>query len=295
MKIFVTGVCGQLGYDVVAALCKRGHTVIGSDVGERNDTEHQHISMDLTDEEKVLQTIDEIKPDAVIHCAAWTAVDAAEDEENIRKVFDINENATRHIARACKKNNCKLLYISTDYVFGDNSELPTEADCKDFAPLNVYGKSKLAGEKAIEEILDAFFVVRISWVFGKNGSNFVKTMLNLSKKYDTLRVVSDQIGSPTYTADLSVLIGDMIESEKYGYYHATNEGEFISWYDFACEIFRQADANVTVIPVTTEEYGLAKAKRPKNSRLCKSKLTEAGFRPLPHWKDALKRYLEESE
>ncbi len=293
MKILVTGADGQLGYDVVATLRQRGHTVIGSDLCEKTDTDCQYISMDLTDEEKITQTIDEIKPDAVIHCAAWTAVDAAEDKENIKKVFDINETATKHIACACKKNDCKLLYISTDYVFGDNSELPREEDCKDFAPLNVYGKSKLAGEKAIEEILDTFFVVRISWVFGKNGNNFVKTMVNLSKKYDTLRVVNDQIGSPTYTADLSVLIADMIETQKFGFYHATNEGNFISWYDFACEIFRQTNTDVKVIPVTTEEYGLTKAKRPKNSRLCKLKLTEAGFRPLPHWQDALKRYLAE--
>lgn len=291
MKIFVTGIGGQLGYDVVSELTNRGHSVIGSDISDTLDTECSYIPLDITDENKVYNTMDSLNPDAVIHCAAWTAVDAAEDEENIQKVFEVNEAATRYIASACKKNNCKMLYISTDYVFGNESQKPMEANNRNFSPLNVYGKSKLAGEKAVEETLDKFFTVRISWVFGKNGNNFIKTMLKLSEKYSTLKVVNDQIGSPTYTKDLAVLIADMIESEKYGYYHATNEGDFISWYDFACEIFRQSGIDMNVIPVTTEEYGIAKATRPKNSRLSKEKLRDSGFSPLPHWKDALKRYL----
>lgn len=293
MKIFVTGVGGQLGYDVVSVLTKKNHTVIGSDLPETLDINCEYVQLDITDEKAVHHIIDSIKPDAVIHCAAWTAVDAAEDDENIRKVFDVNETATSYIASACKKNNCKMLYISTDYVFGCLTDTPLEEDCKDFSPLNIYGKSKLAGEKAVEEILEKFFIVRISWVFGKNGNNFVKTMLKLSEKYKSLRVVCDQIGSPTYTADLAVLIADMIESEKYGYYHATNEGDYISWYDFACEIFRQADIEMEITPVTTQEYGTTKATRPKNSRLSKEKLIDSGFSPLPHWKDALKRYINE--
>jgi len=293
MKILVTGAGGQLGYDVINVLMKKGHTVIGTDILDSTDINCQYISMDITDRNAVRNVMNNIAPDAVIHCAAWTAVDAAEDEENIDKVFAINETATKYIATACKELDCKMIYISTDYVFGDNSDLPREADCKDFAPLNVYGKSKLAGEEAVVSILKKYYIIRISWVFGKNGNNFVKTMLNLSKKYDTLRVVDDQVGSPTYTADLAILIAEMTEREEYGYYHATNEGGYISWYDFAKEIFRAADIPMNVIPVTTEEYGVSKAARPKNSRLSKAKLTKAGFSLLPTWQDAVSRYLKE--
>lgn len=295
MKILVTGANGQLGSDVVNVLKKDGHSVIASDISEKSLSDCPYIPMDLTDKECVNKILNETSPDAVIHCAAWTAVDAAEDSENIEKVFEINEKATKYIANACKILNCKMLYISTDYVFGDISDTPLEEDFKEFAPLNVYGKSKLAGEKAISETLDKFFIIRISWVFGKNGNNFVRTMLNLSKKYDTLKVVCDQIGTPTYTEDLAVLIAEIIQSEKFGYYHATNEGGYISWYEFAKEIFSTAKIPMNIIPVTTEEYGISKAKRPKNSRLSKSKLVKAGFTPLPAWQDALKRYISETE
>ena len=247
--------------------------------------------MDITDSEAVSRTIREINPDIVYHCAAWTAVDAAEDAQEI--VFKVNALGTKNIAEACKEIGCKMVYISTDYVFDGQGTEPWQPDCKDYAPLNVYGQSKLAGEEAVSGTLDNYFIVRIAWVFGVNGNNFIKTMLNVGKKYDTLRVVNDQIGTPTYTLDLARLLVDMGETDKYGYYHATNEGGYISWYDFACEIFRQAGYSTKVIPVTTEEYGLSKAARPTNSRLEKSKLTENGFERLPDWKDALRRYLEE--
>lgn len=294
MLFFVTGVCGQLGYDVIKEASKRGHTCIGSDIFDYDTYENTpYIKLDITDRDTVIDTISQIKPDIVIHCAAWTAVDAAEDEENSEKVKAINGNGTENIALACKNVGCKMLYISTDYVFEGLGTTPWEPDCKEFNPLNAYGASKLYGELAVGSILDKFYIVRIAWVFGKNGNNFIKTMLKLSQKYDTLRVVCDQIGTPTYTRDLSVLLVDMSESEKYGYYHATNEGGYISWYDFACEIFRQAGIDITVTPVTTAEYGLSKAARPLNSRLEKKKLQECGFTPLPHWKDALSRYIKE--
>ena len=243
----------------------------------------------------VKKTISEINPDVVVHCAAWTAVDAAEDEENKDKVFAINVNGTRFIAESCKSIAAKMVYISTDYVFDGQGTAPCTADCKDYAPLNVYGKTKLEGELAVSRTLDNYFIVRIAWVFGVNGNNFIKTMLNVGKKFDTLKVVNDQIGTPTYTYDLSRLLVDMCETDKYGYYHATNEGGYISWYDFACEIFKQAGYTTKVNPVTTEEYGISKAKRPFNSRLDKSKLSENGFELLPTWKDALQRYLKEIE
>ena len=287
MKLFVTGAAGQLGYDIIKEAEKRGHQAIGTDLGER----WNGLQMDITDAEAVSRTIQEIDPDIVYHCAAWTAVDAAEDAREI--VFKVNAQGTKNIADACKETGCKMVYISTDYVFDGQGTEPWQPDCKDYAPLNVYGQSKLAGEEAVSGILDKFFIVRIAWVFGVNGNNFIKTMLNVGKKYDTLRVVNDQIGTPTYTYDLARLLVDMGETEKYGYYHATNEGGYISWYDFACEIFRQAGYSTTVIPVTTEEYGLSKAARPFNSRLDKSKLTENGFERLPEWKDALRRYLKE--
>lgn len=285
MKALVTGVKGQLGYDVVNELQQRGHEAIGVDIEE----------MDITDAECVNRVITESAPDVVIHCAAWTAVDAAEDAENIPKVRAVNAAGTQHIADACKQLGCRMIYISTDYVFSGQGTEPWTPDCKDFAPLNIYGQTKLEGELAVANTLDKFFIVRIAWVFGKNGNNFIKTMLNVGKKHDTIRVVNDQIGTPTYTYDLARLLADMAESEKYGYYHATNEGGYISWYDFACEIFRQAGYSTRVVPVTTEEYGLSKAARPFNSRLDKSKLTENGFTPLPDWRDALGRYLKEIE
>lgn len=293
MKILVTGASGQLGYDVVNELNKRGHNTIGTDIALSEKL--PIVTLDITDEDAVSKTVAEINPDALIHCAAWTAVDAAEDEENRQRVFAINENGTSNLAKACRDIDCKMLYISTDYVFNGQGNTPWQADCKEYAPLNVYGESKLKGELAVSETLDKYFIVRIAWVFGKNGNNFIKTMLNIGKKYDTLRVVNDQIGTPTYTFDLARLLADMVETDKYGYYHATNEGGYISWYDFACEIFRQAGYDTKIIPVTTAEYGLSKAARPFNSRLDKSKLTANGFEPLPDWKDALTRYLREIE
>ena len=283
MKALVTGVKGQLGFDVVNELKNRGHDAVGVDIEE----------MDITDPESVSRVIGEAAPDVVIHCAAWTAVDAAEDPENIAKVRAVNAGGTRNIAQVCKKLDCKMLYLSTDYVFDGQGTTPWEPDCKDYKPLNVYGQTKLDGELAVSGTVDKFFIVRIAWVFGKNGSNFIKTMLNVGKKHDTVRVVSDQIGTPTYTLDLARLLVDMAESEKYGYYHATNEGGYISWYDFTCEIYKQAGYATRVVPVTTAEYGLSKAARPFNSRLDKSKLSENGFQPLPAWQDALQRYLKE--
>lgn len=282
MKVLVTGVKGQLGFDVVNELKKRGHTAIGVDIEE----------MDITDKVSVEKVINEVKPDGVIHCAAWTAVDAAEEEENISKVRNVNAKGTENIAKVCKALDIKMVYISTDYVFDGQGTEPWKPDCKNYKPLNVYGQTKLDGELAVSNNLDKFFIIRIAWVFGINGNNFIKTMLKLSDKYDTLRVVNDQIGTPTYTYDLARLIVDMVETDKYGYYHATNEGGYISWYDFACEIFKQAGKDVNVIPVTTEEYGLSKAARPFNSRLDKSKLVENGFEPLPTWQNALERYLK---
>lgn len=297
MKVLVTGVGGQLGFDVVNELVKRNHEAVGSDILDNTNinVETKYIKLDITDERAVEQIIALEKPDAVIHCAAWTAVDLAEDEDKQEKVFSINTEGTRFIAEACKKVDCKMIYISTDYVFNGQGEEPWQEDCKAYAPLNVYGKSKLQGELAVAEILEKYFIVRIAWVFGVNGNNFIKTMLNVGKKFPELRVVNDQIGTPTYTYDLARLLVDMVETEKYGYYHATNEGGFISWYDFACEIFKQAGFDTKVIPVTTEEYGLSKAKRPFNSRLDKSKLVANGFKPLPIWQDALGRYLKTLE
>lgn len=293
MKLFVTGVCGQLGYDVVKEVLRRGYCCVGSDIADSCDNINTpYVKLDITDRGAVKQCLLSIKPDVVVHCAAWTAVDAAEDEENIPKVKAVNVCGTENIAEVCKELDCKMIYISTDYVFNGQGETPWSADCKDYAPLSVYGKTKLEGELKVSSVLDKYFIVRIAWVFGVNGKNFVKTMLNVGRRFDTLRVVNDQIGTPTYTFDLARLLVDMAESDKYGYYHATNEGGFISWYDFTCEIFSLAGIESKVMPVTTEEYGISKAARPFNSRLDKSKLAENGFEPLPHWKDALKRYLE---
>lgn len=301
MKVFVTGVNGQLGHDVMNELDKRGYEGVGSDItpqynGVADDsavTKMPYIGLDITDEAAVKRVISEAKPDAVIHCAAWTAVDMAEDDDKVDKVRAVNVDGTAHIAKACKELDCKMVYLSTDYVFDGQGTEPWDPDCKDYKPLNVYGQTKLDGELAVANTLDKYFIVRIAWVFGLNGKNFIKTMLNVGKNHDTVRVVNDQIGTPTYTFDLARLLVDMIETDKYGYYHATNEGGYISWYDFTCEIYRQAGMNTKVVPVTTEEYGLSKATRPFNSRLDKSKLVKAGFEPLPTWQDALKRFLIE--
>lgn len=303
MKVFVTGVGGQLGHDVMNELAKRGYEGVGSDIAPQYSggadgsavTTMAYVPMDITDPEQVKTVLAQVKPDAVVHCAAWTAVDLAEDEDKVEKVRAINAGGTQNIANVCKELDCKMVYISTDYVFDGQGETPWEPDCKDYAPLNVYGQTKLEGELAVANTLEKCFIVRIAWVFGRNGNNFIKTMLNIGKKYDTLRVVNDQVGTPTYTLDLSCLLVDMVKTDKYGYYHATNEGGYISWYDFACEIFRQASYTTRVVPVTTQEYGLSKAARPFNSRLEKKKLVEMGFRPLPTWQDALSRYLKEIE
>lgn len=301
MRIFVTGVNGQLGHDVMNELASRGYEGVGSDLASFYSgiddgtavTRMPYVSLDITDAQAVKQVLEDVHPDAVIHCAAWTAVDMAEDDENVAKVRAVNAGGTQHIADICKELDCKMLYLSTDYVFDGQGTEPWQPDCKEYKPLNVYGQTKLEGELAVSGTLDKYFIVRIAWVFGKNGKNFVKTMLNVGKTHDTVRVVNDQIGTPTYTFDLARLLVDMIESDAYGYYHATNEGGYISWYDFTCEIYRQAGYTTKVVPVTTAEYGLSKAKRPFNSRLDKSKLIANGFKPLPDWKDALRRYLKE--
>ena len=299
MKIFVTGVAGQLGHDVMNELAARGHEGVGSDLLPQYAgiadgsavTRAPYVPLDITDGEAVSRVLSEVKPDAVIHCAAWTAVDLAEDEDKRDKVRAINADGTRHIAQACRALGCKLMYISTDYVFDGQGETPWQPDCTDYAPLNVYGQTKLEGELAVRELVERFFIVRIAWVFGLSGKNFIRTMLRLGETHASVRVVCDQIGTPTYTLDLARLLVDMIETDKYGVYHATNEGGYISWADFAQEIFRQAGMATQVVPVTTAEYSLSKAARPFNSRLDKAKLVENGFAPLPDWRDALGRYL----
>ena len=293
MKVFVTGVGGQLGHDVINELTSRGYEAIGSDVVDMVASGVPYVALDITDAKAVEHMITEIRPDAVVHCAAWTAVDAAEDADKQEKVKAINVDGTQNIANAAKMVDAKMVYISTDYVFDGQGTAPWEPDCKEYAPLNVYGQTKLGGELAVSSTLEKYFIVRIAWVFGLNGGNFIKTMLQVGKNHPKVRVVNDQIGTPTYTYDLARLLVDMIESEKYGYYHATNEGGYISWYDFTKEIYRQAGMDTEVLPVTTEEYGLSKAARPFNSRLDKKKLTDNGFVPLPDWKDALQRYLQE--
>ena len=321
MSFLVTGVGGQLGHDLMGEYRKRGLAAVGTDILSEEDYRKKmasllgkdpgfpYVQLDITDKQAVREVMSAVKPEAVVHCAAWTAVDAAEDEENKEKVYKINVTGTENIAKACREPDIPMIYISTDYVFDGKGETPWQPDCKDYAPQNYYGKTKLLGEQAVTGNLKKFFIVRIAWVFGKNGNNFIKTMLKLAENHDQLRVVSDQIGTPTYTYDLARLLADMSLTEKYGYYHATNEGGFISWYDFACEIFKQAAEfgvpavsgsgqipayeNVKVTPVTTAEYGLSKAARPYNSRLDKSKLSETGFMPLPDWRDALRRYLLE--
>ena len=301
MKVLVTGVGGQLGHDVMNELAKRGYEGVGSDIAPAYSgvadgsavTSMPYVPMDITNAAAVAETIKSVKPDVIVHCAAWTAVDLAEDEDKKAKVFAINAEGTENIARVAKEIDAKMVYISTDYVFDGQGTSPWKPDCKDYKPLNVYGESKLKGELAVSGTLEKYFIVRIAWVFGLNGKNFIKTMLNVGQSHDTVRVVYDQIGTPTYTLDLSRLLVDMIETDKYGYYHATNEGGFISWYEFTKEIYRQAGLPTKVLPVTTAEYGISKAARPFNSRLDKSKLVEAGFKPLPTWQDALGRYLKE--
>ena len=301
MKVFVTGVAGQLGHDVMNELAKRGYEGIGTDLKETYSgvqdgspvTTMPYVSLDITDAKAVEETITKVNPDVIVHCAAWTAVDAAEDDDKKDLVHKINVEGTQNIANVAKKIDAKMVYISTDYVFNGQGETPWDPDCKDYAPLSVYGETKLGGEQAVSHTLDKYFIVRIAWVFGLNGNNFIKTMLRVGKTHDQVTVVSDQIGTPTYTLDLSRLLVDMIETDKYGYYHATNEGGFISWYEFTKEIYRQAGYSTKVLPVTTEEYGISKAARPFNSRLDKSKLVKNGFTPLPTWQDALSRYLKE--
>ena len=283
MKVLVTGVGGQLGYDVCKELDRLGIENKGVDVQD----------FDLTDGDAVMAAVKAYAPDAIIHCAAYTNVEKAESMPEV--CADVNGMGTLNMVRAALAVNAKLMYISTDYVFDGQGEAPWQADCEDYAPLNVYGQTKLEGEQAARELVGKYFIVRIAWVFGLSGNNFIKTMLRLGQTHSTLRVVNDQVGTPTYTLDLARLLVDMIETEKFGVYHATNEGGFISWYDFACEIFRQAEMPVTVQPVTTAEYGLSKAARPFNSRLDKAKLVENGFVPLPHWRDALGRYLKEMQ
>ena len=289
MRVFVTGVAGQLGHDVMNELRKRGHEAVGSDVLPAEG----RVALDITDAAAVTRVIGEISPDAVVHCAAWTAVDAAEDAENQPKVRAINVDGTANIAEAAASAGAKLVYLSTDYVFDGQGETPWTPDCEAYAPLNYYGLTKLEGERAVRAATARHFIVRIAWVFGLNGKNFIRTMLNVAKNHDSVRVVNDQIGTPTYTYDLARLLVDMLETEKFGTYHATNEGGYISWWEFCGEIYRQAGVNAEVIPVTTAEYGLSKAARPFNSRLDKSKLRDCGFIPLPDWRDALGRYLKE--
>ena len=303
MKVFVTGVAGQLGHDVMNELHSRGYEGIGTDIAPEYSgiqdhtavTQMPYVQMDITDKEAVEKSITDLNPDVVVHCAAWTAVDMAEDDDKVEKVRAINAGGTDNIAKVCKKIGAKMVYLSTDYVFDGQGEKPWDPDCKDYKPLNIYGQTKLEGELAVSNQLEKYFIVRIAWVFGVNGKNFIKTMLNVGKNHDTVRVVNDQIGTPTYTLDLARLLVDMIETEKYGYYHATNEGGYISWYDFTCEIYKQAGYQTKVIPVSTAEYGASKAARPFNSRLDKKKLIEAGFQPLPTWQDALTRYLKTIE
>ena len=303
MKFFVTGVNGQLGHDVMNELLKRGYEGVGSDIQSAYSgvsdgsavTTAPYVALDITDKDAVEKAIKDIKPDAVIHCAAWTAVDMAEDDDKVEKVRAVNVGGTQNIADVCKEIDCIMLYLSTDYVFDGQGTEPWKPDCKDYKPLNVYGQTKLEGELAVNNTLEKYFIVRIAWVFGANGKNFIKTMINVGKTHDEVRVVNDQIGTPTYTYDLARLLVDMCETDKYGYYHATNEGGYISWYDFCCEFYRQYGLKTKVTPVTTQEYGLSKAARPFNSRLDKSKLIENGFTPLPTWQDAVSRYLKEAQ
>lgn len=289
MRVIVTGSEGQLGSDVCKELVKRGHIVIGTDIIQKDKS--NYLQLDITKREEVIDNIVKINPDLIIHCAAWTRVDDAEDNAEI--VDLINHLGTRYIAEAARAVNASMIYISTDYVFNGEGTRPWQPDDKNYDPINVYGKSKLDGEIEVSSILNKYFIIRIAWVFGLNGKNFIKTMVDVGKKHSSVRVVNDQIGTPTYTKDLARLLADMSETQEYGYYHVTNEGEYVSWFDYCKEIYRQVGLNVQVIPVLTEEYGLSKAMRPKNSRLDRSRLVQEGFIPLPDWKDAVNRYLKE--
>ena len=300
MKVFVTGVGGQLGYDVVHRLWSRGIECVGTDILDawvdtiEDDIRDNvpYVKLDITDPVAVDKTITESGCDVIVHCAAWTAVDMAEDDDKVEKVHAINAGGTQNIANVAKKIDAKMVYISTDYVFDGQGTEPWDPDCKDYKPLNVYGQTKLEGELAVSETLDKYFICRIAWVFGINGNNFIKTMLKVGKEHNEIKVVNDQIGTPTFTYDLARLLCDMIQTDKYGYYHVTNEGDYISWYDFAVEIFKQAGYKTKVNAVTTEEYGESVASRPFNSRLDRLKIKTNGFEPLPDWKDAVNRYLK---
>ena len=283
MNILVTGANGQLGNEMrrVAAASSDNYTF--TDVAE----------LDITDIDAVCAKVNETKADVIVNCAAYTNVDKAEDD--VARADLINNQAAGNLAYAAKEAGATLIHVSTDYVFDGQGTEPWKPDCKDYKPLNVYGQTKLEGELAVSRTLEKYFIVRIAWVFGLNGKNFIKTMINVGKTHEEVRVVNDQIGTPTYTFDLARLLVDMCETEKYGYYHATNEGGYISWYDFCCEFYKQYGLKTKVIPVTTEEYGLSKAARPFNSRLDKSKLAENGFQPLPTWQDAVSRYLKEAQ
>ncbi len=299
MKFLVTGACGQLGYEVVEEVLKRGYEVIATDTrtvykGLNEREGFSYVQLDITNKEKVLEMFAESKPKAVIHCAAWTAVDLAEEESRMEEVWKVNVDGTKNIAAACKMIDCKMVYISTDYVFNGRGTVPWQPDCKDYDPLNIYGRTKLEGEKVVSQLLKKYFIIRTAWVFGLHGNNFVSTMISAGKQHNEVRVVSDQVGTPTYAPDLARLLIDMCETEKYGYYHATNEGGYVSWYEFCCEFYRQYGLTAKVVPISTAEYGLSKAKRPQNSRLEKRKLQENGFRPLPIWQDAVERYLKEA-
>lgn len=294
MKVLVTGTSGQLGFDVIEELLKRGYEGIGAD-RSNSEAKFEHVVLDITDAELVMEVVCKLRPDAIVHCAAWTNVDGAEDPSNFMLVRAVNVDGTRNLALAAKEVGAKFVYISTDYVFNGQGERPWEPDDKNYAPLNVYGQSKLDGELEVARLLDKYFIVRIAWVFGRNGKNFIKTMIEVGKKHGVVKVVDDQIGTPTYTVDLARLLVDMIETDKYGYYHATNEGGYISWADFAEEIYRDAGMDTKVERVTTSEYekiaGKTVAKRPFNSRLNKSKLVVNGFEPLPKWQDAVERFI----
>ena len=294
MKVLVTGTSGQLGYDVMMELLSRGYEGIGADRSE-TEAEFEHVVLDITDAERVMEVVKEIKPDVIVHCAAWTNVDGAEDPANLKAVRAVNVDGTRNLALACKEVDAKFVYISTDYVFSGEGAEPWQPDDKNYAPINVYGQSKLDGELEVSKILDKYFIVRIAWVSGRNGKNFIKTMIEVGRKHEVVKVVDDQIGTPTYTVDLARLLVDMIETDKYGYYHATNEGGYISWADFAEEIYKVAGMDTKVERVTTAEYeemaGKTVAKRPFNSRLDKAKLKENGFEPLPEWQDATRRFI----
>lgn len=300
MNVLVTGACGQLGHDIIIRLLSRSVDCVGTDILDawvdtiEDDIKDNvsYVKLDITNADEVDKTISEINPDVVVHCAAWTAVDMAEDDDKVEKVRAINAGGTKNIANVCKKIDAKMVYISTDYVFDGQGTEPWDPDCKDYKPLNVYGQTKLEGELAVSETLDKYFIVRIAWVFGVNGNNFIKTMLKVGSEHDEIKVVNDQIGTPTFTYDLARLLCDIIETDKYGYYHATNEGGYISWYDFTVEIFNQVGYTTRVNPVTTAEYGESVAARPFNSRLDRSKIVKNGFEPLPDWKDAVHRYLE---